>query len=450
MLKRYFVVSILAAACCAWAAPVYKLIYYPPTLQYGEIITMSEVQPGLFYVLSVQGGSKISSVSTAGGFKSIYSFPTANNNSVATMVQGANGRIYGAAGGTTGYYYYSISASGTGFQQYSFPGELPSQWGSLHETVAAPPGQFYDLALAYISNTNVYGLAQIQETGTITILSQLTPAEGYPYTGTNIILGPGGNIYGIATGESNDHGLSFIFSFTPAGIYSRLATLPPPAGKGGGDMPLIGASDGSLYGTIPFGGTNSTGEIYQVTPSGELQIVANFPATGMKTPATLVQAADGNIYGSTNSNAAQESWIFRYSPSTKQLTQIYQLAGDQGLCFCFLQEGMDGKLYGVTPTGGPYPGAGVIWSLDIGLPKPPPQVQGLYPSSGAVGQQVILWGNYLLGATSVTFNGTPAPGAISTSKQSVLVSVPSGATTGPVTVTTANGSFTTTQNFTVQ
>ena len=34
--------------------------------------------------------------------------------------------------------------------------------------------------------------------------------------------------------------------------------------------------------------------------------------------------------------------------------------------------------------------------------------------------------------------------------QSVKATVPAGATTGPVTVTTANGSFTTTQNFTVQ
>ena len=113
-------------------------------------------------------------------------------------------------------------------------------------------------------------------------------------------------------------------------------------------------------------------------------------------------------------------------------------------------EGMDGKLYGVTPRGGPYPGVGAIFSLDIGLPKPLPVVSGLFPASAAAGQKVILWGNYLLGATSVTFNGIPATIVRSTSKQSVMATVPTGATTGPVTVTTPNGSFTTTQNFTVQ
>jgi hypothetical protein len=111
---------------------------------------------------------------------------------------------------------------------------------------------------------------------------------------------------------------------------------------------------------------------------------------------------------------------------------------------------MDGKLYGVTPIGGNYPGIGAVFSLNIGLPKPKPFITGLYPSSGPVGQRVILWGNYLLGTNSVAFNGVPATSAVATSAQSVLVTVPAGAATGPVTITTANGSFTTGQNFTIQ
>jgi hypothetical protein len=55
----------------------------------------------------------------------------------------------------------------------------------------------------------------------------------------------------------------------------------------------------------------------------------------------------------------------------------------------------------------------------------------------------------LLDVTSVTFNGLPASGVSVTSGQSAWVNVPTGATTGPVTITTPNGSYTTTQNFTV-
>jgi hypothetical protein len=67
-----------------------------------------------------------------------------------------------------------------------------------------------------------------------------------------------------------------------------------------------------------------------------------------------------------------------------------------------------------------------------------------------VSQTVTLWGNYLLGATSVAFNGVLATDVLVTSVHSVRVTVPAEATTGPVSVTTANGSFTTTKSFTVQ
>jgi IPT/TIG domain len=450
MLKNYLAISIsLCAGMMAAQGPVYKLIYSPPTLSTGYINTLREVQPGLFYALSLQKPAVIFSVTKAGTFKSIYTFPATNNYTVTTMVQGANARLYGVAFNTAGYYYYSISVAGTGLQQYPFPGQYPNQWGPLNQGIAAPPGQFYDLVLGFTGSVNVYGLAQILETGQINILHQMTPAEGYPNVAAVITPGPGGNIYSIATEQPAGSSPSFIFSFTPAGVYSRLANLPSAASKTPDLLPLVGA-DGNLYGAIARAGTNKTGEMYEATTSGQLQVTASFPATGMARPATLMQATDGNIYGSTENNAAGDSWIFKYDPATKQLTQVYQLNASQGMCYCELLEGMDGKLYGAAVLGGPYPGGGAIFSLDIGLPKPLPVVSGLFPSAGAVGQKVILWGNYLLGATSVTFNGAPATTFLSTSKQSVQATVPAGATSGPVTVTTANGSYTTIQSFTVQ
>jgi hypothetical protein len=193
-------------------------------------------------------------------------------------------------------------------------------------------------------------------------------------------------------------------------------------------------------------GANNTGQIYQATLSGQLQTAASFPAKGMTRPQSLMQASDGNLYGSAS------NYIFRYNLTTRQLSGVYELNANtsQCECPCKLIEGMDGKLYGVTPLGGSNQGIGAVFSLDIGLPKPTPVISGLYPASGPAGQNVTLWGNYLLGATSVTFNGAPAANVASTSVQSVKVTVPAGATTGPVTITNANGSFTTGQDFTVQ
>ncbi|MGO4883618.1 MAG: hypothetical protein ACLP59_22780 [Bryobacteraceae bacterium] len=50
----------------------------------------------------------------------------------------------------------------------------------------------------------------------------------------------------------------------------------------------------------------------------------------------------------------------------------------------------------------------------------------------------------------MSFNGTLATKFSVPSSQGVWVWVPEGATSGPITVTTPNGSFTTMQGFTVQ
>jgi len=78
--------------------------------------------------------------------------------------------------------------------------------------------------------------------------------------------------------------------------------------------------------------------------------------------------------------------------------------------------------------GGPAPGA--------------PTLTSLTPSSGALGTSVTIAGTNLGDATAVTFNGVSAPIA-SKSGTSLTVTVPDGATSGPVSVTTPAGTATT-------
>lgn len=84
------------------------------------------------------------------------------------------------------------------------------------------------------------------------------------------------------------------------------------------------------------------------------------------------------------------------------------------------------------------------------LPPPPiPTITTLAPDNGPVGTSVIITGTNFVAGSTVSFNGTAATGVVINSATQITVPVPVGATTGPVTVTTTNGTATSSINFRV-
>jgi PKD repeat protein len=77
-----------------------------------------------------------------------------------------------------------------------------------------------------------------------------------------------------------------------------------------------------------------------------------------------------------------------------------------------------------------------------------PTIRSFDPTSGPGGTSVTITGTDFTGATNVAFNGTPAGFTIQ-SATSIIASVPGGATSGPLTVTTASGTGTSASSFTV-
>jgi hypothetical protein len=439
----------LTANLCAAQTPVYKLLYSAPTPSSPGAgpVTVFEAAPGLFYFLSTQNGPtlgpSIFSITSGGSSpRRIYCLPNYPNYNVIseTLVQATNGRLYGAVyiEQTLTSYYYSVATSGQDLRQYP-RGRADSLW----TMTAAPEGLYDGFGASTSQGGESYGFVRIDENGKVTLLHALSPSEGVPMPGTKLALAADGSLYGL--GCETNCTTYFIFRLTQSGEYSHLLTLPQS--YGGPIASPIAASDGNLYG-VGGEGANGTGVVYRATLSGHLQAVASFPAKGtaegMLDPNSLMEASDYALYGSTLHNA-----IFRYSMATHALTNAYQmnLYNLQGSCDpCQFVQAMDGKLYGTATIGGP--GGGAVFSLDFGLPQPRPSVAQLAPASGAPGQQILLWGSHLLGATSVTFNGVPAAAFQVNSTQAVMATVPAGATTGPVTITTANGSVTTKQDFT--
>src|SRR5882724_4438102 len=84
-------------------------------------------------------------------------------------------------------------------------------------------------------------------------------------------------------------------------------------------------------------------------------------------------------------------------------------------------------------------------------PKPVPTITNFSPDSAAVGDSVVITGTNFIAnvmASHVEFNGVPAD-AISASTTSLTVIVPAGATSGNITITTSDGTATSSKKFTV-
>jgi len=121
---------------------------------------------------------------------------------------------------------------------------------------------------------------------------------------------------------------------------------------------------------------------------------------------------------------------------------------DDGVCPCWLMQASDGILYGTAVAGG-RSGIGTVFALDAGLPKPAPRALSFTPQSGGVGKQVRIWGYHLLSAV-VQFNGTAAAVVSNAGSNYLWATVPAGATSGPIKVTTPGGTSKTTASFTVK
>jgi uncharacterized repeat protein (TIGR03803 family) len=182
----------------------------------------------------------------------LYSFTGGSDgaNPQAVLLQAADGDFYGTTydGGT--------SNSGTVFQITTHG--VPT---TLYSFTGFNDGAYPQAGLVLASDGNFYG----------------TTAEG----GTNYA----GTVFQIGTGS----GLTSLYSFTG---FSDGAN--PESG-------LVQGSDGSLYGTTYYGGTNNDGSVFKITTNGALTSLYSFTGgnDGSNPQSGLVQGTDGSFYGTT-------------------------------------------------------------------------------------------------------------------------------------------------------
>src|SRR5277367_6782120 len=65
---------------------------------------------------------------------------------------------------------------------------------------------------------------------------------------------------------------------------------------------MIQGSDGNFYGTATWGGANNAGNIFEVSPSGEFNVLYAFTggSGGCEPEGSLFRDSNGDIYGTTH------------------------------------------------------------------------------------------------------------------------------------------------------
>jgi uncharacterized repeat protein (TIGR03803 family) len=118
------------------------------------------------------------------------------------------------------------------------------------------------------------------------------------------------------TSSCGTYGFGTIFQLNQSGTLTTLHNFSGVGTDGAEPVgALVQASDGNLYGTTVNGGTSRVGTIFKITLGGTLTTLHSFGGTDGANPvAALIQGANGMLYGTTPNGGANEEGgtIFEY------------------------------------------------------------------------------------------------------------------------------------------
>ena len=198
-------------------------------------------------------------------------------------------------------------------------------------------------------------------------------------------------------------------------------------------------SDSQVTATVPSGAT--TGKITVVTSAGSTSSAINFVVT---TPAVP------NITGFTPHSGSVGTGVTIYGSGFLGSTLV-RFNGTAATSFVIVTNGKitttvpsgatTGKISVTNPQG--IDTSGIVFTVTG------PKITSFSPTTGNAGTVVTIFGSSFTGVNAVKFNGTPAASFSFVNGGRVTAVVPSGATTGRITLSTPLGTATSTGTFTV-
>ena len=379
---------------------------------------------GNFYGTTLNGGPSCNNGSGICG--TIFQFTSSGTLNTLQSLAGGGSPLIQAPGGLLQFYgvgggqFYSLVPGGTIVNLANAAGSAPlivdtngNFWGTTGATVfqATPAGAL----------TTVYDFG----------------GDG-PWVGgadSGVVQGADGNFYGTTVyggvGECpHDTDCGTVFKLTPTGTRTTLYEFcsqpsEPPCTDGYYPGRLVQGTDGNFYGVTSAGGAvgvcaappaASCGSIFKITPDGTLTTLHSFSFADGGGPNTLIQATDGNFYGTTFWGGASyvvgglgygDGTIFRMTPDGTLLT-LFNFDGTNGaLPSAGLLEVKNGNFYGTTQGGGGANSVGTIFSFSIGLGGTAPSTTNLSlsPSEVTVGSA----GPVVMTATVAPSSGSGTP-----------------------------------------
>ncbi len=391
---------------------------------------------------------------TTGGIISVpYTFDGNNGSGRVPrsgVTLGTDGYLYGAtvSGGQAAGTIFKITPAGTISTLHSFTGQNGTTCPSTEKpdggSPYAPPIRGKDGF--YYGVTSIGTAYRITSSGTFTPLC--SPSVLIPFGALSpVVQAMDGNFYATSTS-----GNGTVFRFSPSGVAKIIHSFifsegSSPVG------PVVQGSDGNLYGTTATGGPlgSASGTIFKLSLSGTLTPFHAFDRNNKKIEgygpkAGLLEATDGNLYGSTQFGGdpvCNCGVLFKITKSGVYTVLHTFHSGEPSQPEATQIQHTNGKIYGLA-NGPHYSDGGSLYSLAVGL-KPFVKLMTL---SGKSGQTVQILGQGFSGTTAVKF-GTGSANFTVVSDTYLIALVPATGTTGLVTVTTSSGTLASNKTFKV-
>jgi uncharacterized repeat protein (TIGR03803 family) len=306
-------------------------------------------------------------------------YGTNGGHPCAGLTLASDGNFYGmtGSGGTSNWgTIFRTTLDGTATVLVSFLGT--NGVGPAAGIIQASDGNFY--GTTELGGANNRGtIFKMTPGGSLTTLYSFDPTNGCSPEAP-LLQAQDGNFYGTTTvGGLFDGGT--VFKMTPDGSVTFLTSFAYSNGCPVGR--LVQGDDGALYGATA-GWSLGGGSVYRITTNRELTTLVAFDVSGvngLNPDAGLTLASDGNFYGTcTIGGTSNRGTIFRVTPNGMFKTVYNFSGGSDGMVpVTELLQAADGNLYGTTYYGGPS-WAGNVFSLSVPMPpvlQPPRLDSGL-------------------------------------------------------------------------